>query len=158
MLPEGSAFPYDFGFIPSTLGEDGDPLDVLVLMDAPAPVGCVLTVRLIGVIEAKQRDKDKEWIENDRLLAIATHAHEHGDIKHLSDLPPRLLDEIEAFFGNYNALHGKERTRRPLGSEEGCKARPRRRWQIQQAVGPVGRHMRSPEAAFGMGPTSTRHM
>ena len=108
ILPEGSSFPYDFGFIPSTLGEDGDPLDVLVLMDAPAPVGCVLSVRLIGVIEARQREKDGDWVENDRLLAIATHAHAHSYIKHISGLPPQFLDEIEAFFRNYNAQNGKE--------------------------------------------------
>ncbi len=48
-LPEGMMFPFDFGFIPSTLGEDGDPVDVLVLMDEPAHVGCLLDVRIIGV-------------------------------------------------------------------------------------------------------------
>jgi inorganic pyrophosphatase len=108
VLPEGSTFPYDFGFVPSTLGQDGDPLDVLVLMDEPAPVGCVLSVRLVGVIEAKQRETKGEWIENDRLLAIATHAHEHSDVRHIDDLRPEMLDEIEAFFENYNKLHGKE--------------------------------------------------
>src|ERR1700746_1632268 len=101
VLPEGMSFPYDFGFIPSTLGEDGDPLDVLVLLDAPVPVGCVLTIRLIGVIEAKQREMGGPWIRNDRLLAIATHAHTHGHVAKLNDLRPRLLDEIESFFENY---------------------------------------------------------
>ena len=108
VMPEGSVFPYDFGFIPSTVGEDGDPLDVLVFMDSSVPVGCVLTVRLIGVIEAKQREKGGEWIRNDRLLAVASHAHTHAHISHLDDLRPRLLDEIEAFFCQYNELHGKE--------------------------------------------------
>ncbi len=108
VLPEGSSFPYDFGFIPSTVGEDGDPLDVLVFMDAPVPVGCVLTIRLIGVIEAKQRKKGEAWIRNDRLLAVATHAHTHGHIADLDDLRPHLLDEIELFFRNYNELNGKE--------------------------------------------------
>jgi inorganic pyrophosphatase len=108
VMPEGSSFPYDFGFIPSTLGEDGDPLDVLVFMDAPVPVGCVLSIRLIGVIEAKQRDKGQDWITNDRLLAVATHAHTHAHVKSLDDLRPRLIDEIEAFFENYNRLNGKE--------------------------------------------------
>jgi inorganic pyrophosphatase len=55
LLTEGMFFPFDFGFIPSTLGEDGDPLDILVLMDAPAHVGCLLEVRLIGIICAQQR-------------------------------------------------------------------------------------------------------
>ena len=108
ILPQGSWFPYDFGFIPSTLAEDGDPLDVLVFMDAPVPVGCVLTIRLIGVIEAKQRDKGGSWIRNDRLLAVATHAHTHAHVETLNDLRPHLLDEIEAFFETYNALKGKE--------------------------------------------------
>src|SRR3984893_11401569 len=56
LLPEGLAFPYDFGFIPSTLGDDGDPLDVMVVMDEPAHVGCLLDVRLVGVIEAEQTE------------------------------------------------------------------------------------------------------
>jgi inorganic pyrophosphatase len=47
LLPDGMVFPYDFGFIPSTLGEDEDPLDVIVLMDEPAHVGCLLDVRII---------------------------------------------------------------------------------------------------------------
>ena len=108
VMPEGSTFPYDFGFIPSTLGQDGDPLDVLVFLDAPVPVGCVISARLIGVIEAKQRKKGADWIQNDRLLAVATHAHTHAHVKCLDDLRPRLLDEIEAFFESYNRLNGKE--------------------------------------------------
>jgi inorganic pyrophosphatase len=108
VMPQGSSFPYDFGFIPSTLAEDGDPLDVLVFMDAPVPVGCVLTIRLIGVIEAKQRNKGESWIRNDRLLAVATHAHTHAHVETLDDLRPRLLDEIETFFETYNTLNGKE--------------------------------------------------
>lgn len=108
VMPEGISFPYDFGFIPSTLGEDGDPLDVLVLMDAPAPVGCVISVKLIGVIEAKQREASGEWVENDRLLAVATHAHEHSEVKRIDDLRPQMVSEIGAFFENYNRLRGKE--------------------------------------------------
>jgi inorganic pyrophosphatase len=54
LLPAGMTFPFDFGFVPSTLGDDGDPLDVMVLMDAPAHVGCLMDIRIIGVIEAKQ--------------------------------------------------------------------------------------------------------
>jgi inorganic pyrophosphatase len=50
-LPSGMVFPYDFGFVPQTLADDGDPLDVLVLMDMPAFPGCAVVARLIGVIE-----------------------------------------------------------------------------------------------------------
>jgi inorganic pyrophosphatase len=59
VLPAGMAFPYDFGFVPSTLADDGDPLDVLVLMDEPAFAGCKLTCRIVGVIEGEQGDKKK---------------------------------------------------------------------------------------------------
>ena len=53
VLPEGMSFPYDFGMIPSTKGADGDPLDILLLLDAPAFPGCVVEARLVGVIEAE---------------------------------------------------------------------------------------------------------
>src|SRR5205085_2446067 len=59
VLPEGMSFPYDFGFLPATLGEDGDPLDVLLLMDQPAFCGCVVPARMIGVIEAEQTERDE---------------------------------------------------------------------------------------------------
>jgi inorganic pyrophosphatase len=104
VMPEGTTFPYDFGFIPSTVAEDGDPLDVLVFLDAPVVVGCVLTVRLIGVIEAKQRKQGEQWIRNDRLLAVATHAHTHQHVETVDNLRPHLVDEIEASFRHYNEM------------------------------------------------------
>ena len=60
VLPAGMTFPYDFGFVPSTKADDGDPVDVLVLMDEPAFPGCVLSCRPIGVIEGEQGDKEKK--------------------------------------------------------------------------------------------------
>src|SRR5437588_10077329 len=59
VLPAGMAFPYDFGFVPSTRAEDGDPVDVLVLMDEPAFEGCVVACRPIGVIEGEQKEGEK---------------------------------------------------------------------------------------------------
>ncbi len=108
VLPLGSTFPYDFGFIPSTRAADGDPLDVLLLVDEPAPVGCVLQVRLLGVIEADQRELDGRWVRNDRLIAAGIDAHLHADIRSIRQCPKRMLDEIEAFFEHYNRLGGKE--------------------------------------------------
>src|ERR1700741_2006203 len=68
VLPEGMVFPYDFGFIPSPIGEGGAPLDVLVLMDAPVVPGCVIRGRLIGALKARQREKgNSDWVRNDRL-------------------------------------------------------------------------------------------
>src|SRR5690349_13619163 len=55
-LPAGAVFPYDFGFVPSTLGDDGDPLDVLVLLETATFPGCIVHVRLIGVIDGRQRE------------------------------------------------------------------------------------------------------
>jgi len=70
VLPAGAVFPFDFGFVPSTRAEDGDPLDVLVLMDAPVFPGCVVPSRLVGVIEA-ERTEDGKTERNDRVLAVA---------------------------------------------------------------------------------------
>ena len=108
VLPEGMVFPYDFGFIPSTLGDDGDPLDVLVLMEAPVVPGCVIRARLVGAIEAKQKEKDAGWTKNDRLVAVATHAQTYQKAKTFSDLRPHLVDEIIEFFVAYNKLRNRK--------------------------------------------------
>ncbi|WP_298961802.1 inorganic diphosphatase [uncultured Methylobacterium sp.] len=108
VLPEGMSFPYDFGLIPSTTGADGDPLDILLLLDAPAFPGCVLEVRLVGVIEAEQREADGTWERNDRLIGVAAKARTHAHIEALSDLRPGMLDEVEAFFAHYNRLAGRD--------------------------------------------------
>jgi inorganic pyrophosphatase len=107
LLPEGMIFPFDFGFIPSTLGEDGDPLDVLVLMDEPAHVGCLLDIRIIGVIEADQTENGKTET-NHRLLAAAIHSYSYDNVNSIDQLKPSLLDQLEAFFVSYNKLRGKE--------------------------------------------------
>src|SRR6266576_5353712 len=108
VLPEGMVFPYDFGFIPSTLGEDGDPLDILVLMEASVIPGCVVRARLVGAIEAEQKGQSGSWIRNDRLIAVATHAQTHDSAQKLSDLRPHLLDEIKEFFVTYNKLRDRK--------------------------------------------------
>src|SRR4028119_2143117 len=79
VLPAGAVFPFDFGFVPATRGGDGDPLDVLVLMDEPAFVGCLVPARLIGVIEAEQTERDGETARNDRLIAVAANSHAHKE-------------------------------------------------------------------------------
>ncbi len=106
-LPAGSNFPFDFGFIPSTRCDDGDPLDILILMDAPAFPGTIVDVRLLGVIEAEQTEGGKA-IRNDRLIAMAEGSTERGDPRRLRDLPSSLLDQIESFFVSYNELKGRE--------------------------------------------------
>ena len=108
VLPRGMILPYDFGFIPSTKGDDGDPLDILLLLDDSAPMGCVIRTRVVGAIEAEQSDDDKGWTQNDRLIGVATHAHLHGNVKSLKEINPRILDEIEAFFTQYNQMQNKK--------------------------------------------------
>jgi inorganic pyrophosphatase len=107
VLPAGMAFPFDFGFVPETRAEDGDPLDVLVLTDAPLPVGCALDVRLVGVLEVEQREEDGAVVRNDRLIGVAAESTTHRKTQDLRDISPTLLDEIEAFFHQYNQLEGK---------------------------------------------------
>jgi len=107
VLPAGMAFPYDFGFVPSTIADDGDPVDVLVLMDEPAFPGCLLKCRIIGIIEGEQKNKnDKE--RNDRIVAVERDNHSFADIKHINDLGEAFLKELEEFFVNYHQLTGKE--------------------------------------------------
>jgi inorganic pyrophosphatase len=113
VLPAGAVFPFDFGFIPSTLGGDGDPIDVLLLMDEPAFPGCLVPSRLVAVIEAEQTERDGETTRNDRLIAVAADSHTHRSVRTLADISPVLLDEIEHFFISYNQIKGK--TFKPLG-------------------------------------------
>jgi inorganic pyrophosphatase len=108
VLGEGLAFPHDFGFVPSTFGDDGDPLDVLLFLDYGVPPPTVATARMIGVLEVRQRTDGERWIRNDRFFAVATHAHAHQHLKTLADLRPHLVDEVEAFFVHYARLNGKE--------------------------------------------------
>jgi inorganic pyrophosphatase len=113
VLPAGATFPYDFGFVPSTLGEDGDPLDVLTLMDDPAFVGCLVPTRLLGVIEAEQTERSGETMRNDRLIAVAAASITHRGLKSLGTLDKNLVDQIEHFFVSYNQIKGKQF--KPLG-------------------------------------------
>ena len=107
-LPSGMVFPYDFGFVPQTLADDGDPLDVLVLMDTPAFPGCAVVARLIGVIEGVQIVPKMDPRRNDRLVAVAETTHMYAKFSRLKDMPKQALREIEEFFVNYHKLQGKK--------------------------------------------------
>lgn len=100
VLPAGMIFPYDFGFVPSTKAEDGDPLDVLILMDAPAFPGCLVEARLIGALEGQQVQSGKKR-RNDRLIAVAAESQTHSHVNDLGDLNSNLVDEMVHFFENY---------------------------------------------------------
>jgi inorganic pyrophosphatase len=107
VLPAGMEFPYDFGFVPSTLAEDGDPTDVLVLMDEPAFPGCLLQCRLVGILEGEQGKKKKRE-RNDRIVAIEKENHSFADVLHVKDLGKTFLEELEDFFVNYHELSGEK--------------------------------------------------
>lgn len=107
VLPAGMVFPYDFGFLPQTRAGDGDPIDVLLLMDEPAFPGCSVQARLIGVIEGEQID-GKKRIRNDRLVAVAEANHIYAKVRKLKDLPADWIRELQDFFVNYHGLEGKK--------------------------------------------------
>jgi inorganic pyrophosphatase len=108
VLPAGMAFPYDFGFIPSTIAEDGDPTDVLVLMDEPAFPGCLLRCRLIGIIEGQEEGDKKKVERNDRVVAVEEANHSYAHVKHIKNLGKEFVEELEEFFVNYHELSGKK--------------------------------------------------
>ena len=120
VLPFGSSFPFDFGFVPSTSGEDGDPVDALVLMDEATFPGCVISARLIGVLEAKQTEKGKT-VRNDRLVAVVETELNPPAFHKLSELGRQRLEEIEHFFVSYNEMEG--RRFEPLGRQGPTRAR-----------------------------------
>ena len=95
ILPPGAVFPYDFGSIPGTRAEDGDALDVLVLHLARAFPGCLVTVRLIGVLHAEQRERGK-LLRNDRLIGVADTPVNPARLGELSELDAEELRAIEA--------------------------------------------------------------
>ena len=109
-------YPGDYGFIPSTLSLDGDPLDVLVLVDAPSFPGCLMTVRPIGMLEMIDQGK-----EDEKILAVGTNNPIFKNIDDYGQLYPHLLLEIEHFFTVYKELEAK--STKILGWQNAAKAR-----------------------------------
>jgi inorganic pyrophosphatase len=121
VLPEGFTFPFDFGFVPSTLAEDGDALDVLVLMDEPAHVGCILPVRIIGAIRTKQTEKG-QTIRNDRLVAVALRSLQYEEVRSMSDLRGSFVDQVSDFLALYNKdSEKKDEVEGTVGPDEAVK-------------------------------------
>ncbi len=121
-LPLGCTFPFDFGFIPGTLGEDGDPLDVLVIANGYTLPGCLLQCRIAGILEAEQTEEDGKKLRNDRLIGISNASRMYENITNIAGLDKSLLSDIENFFVNYNMQEGRKFT--PLGwgdAEKGLK-------------------------------------
>ena len=107
-LYSSTMYPGDYGFIPQTLAEDGDPSDILVMVNEPTFSGCLIEARIVGIF--KMRDKG----QNDyKLLAVPNKDPLFGDILKLEDVPHHFLREVEHFFSTYKQLEGV--TIEPLG-------------------------------------------
>lgn len=122
LLPAGMSFPVDFGFVPGTRAEDGAPLDIMILHDEPLPMGVMVEVRSIGVIEAQQSEDDKTS-RNDRLLGVAKESLSYAATKAVEDLAPGFLETLTSFWSQYEALRGVGFT--IIGVENGGKAAQR---------------------------------
>jgi len=95
-------YPYDYGFVPNTLADDGDPLDGMVIMDQPTFPGCIIPARPIGMlimIDGGDRDE--------KILCVPAKDPRYADVKSLSDIAPHRLDEIAEFFRSYKNLEKK---------------------------------------------------
>ena len=112
LLPLGQAFPFDFGFLPSTLGGDGDPLDVLLIGQEPSPVGCIVLGKIIAVLEGKQMEHGKSE-RNDRIIAIPLEGKSRKPMMPAPRIDRALEKAITGFFVSYNTLQGKKFV--PLG-------------------------------------------
>lgn len=109
ILPEGFAFPFDFGFLPGTRAEDGDPLDVMLIAEAGTATGCLVPARLLGILEAEENKAGKKKpVRNDRILAVPLASRQYADLTDLKQVPQALREQIEYFLTSYGVLEGKE--------------------------------------------------
>lgn len=108
ILPAGLAFPFDFGMIPGTKGEDGDPLDIIVIDEQGTFPGCLIDCRIIGAFQAEQTERDGRQMRNDRLVGVPNVSQLFSEVNTLTDLPDALLNQLEHFFKNYNEQAGKQ--------------------------------------------------
>ena len=95
-------YPGDYGFVPRTLHEDGDPLDIIVRIDEPTFTGCQIAARPIGVLKMLDRGEP-----DDKILAVPAADPLHGEMFDIADLPQHYLNEVEHFFQIYKDLEGK---------------------------------------------------
>jgi inorganic pyrophosphatase len=106
-LSAGLTYPYDWGFVPSTEAEDGDPLDVFMIHDVATYPGPILRCKPIGVLEVVQIKKDKKE-RNDRIFAVPDRSPFEGDLQDVRRLPARAVEELEKFFEATDALEDKK--------------------------------------------------
>jgi inorganic pyrophosphatase len=107
ILPAGLVFPFDFGMIPGTQGEDGDPLDIIVIAESATFPGCLIDRRIIGALKAEQTERDGKTLRNDRFLGVPMVPQLFPDVNKLDQLPESIINQLEHFFRNYNEQAGK---------------------------------------------------
>ncbi len=107
-LGAGVSYPYDFGFVPGTLAEDGDPLDAMVLADFGAYPGVVVSCKILGVVKLSQKEKGGERTRNDRLLLVPICSPHVDRLDGPDDIPKRTRKELEEFFIEVDELTGKD--------------------------------------------------
>lgn len=105
-LLTGLTYPHDWGFVPSTKADDGDPIDVMVVHDGTTFPGIVLPCRLIGVLQIEQTSKGKRE-RNDRLFAVPRRSHSEQALHHVRDLSAPVRQELEKFFAATDELEKK---------------------------------------------------
>jgi inorganic pyrophosphatase len=122
ILPEGTHFPMHFGFIPQTKAADGDPVDVLVMMEAPSYPGIWIECRMLGVVEGEQTERDGKIIRNDRLIAVPVVAKGLSDLHTIKDINQAMLKQLTSFFSYYNYMDKKKfnvlRVRGPVAGKK----------------------------------------
>lgn len=106
-LPLGMVFPLDFAFVPSTLAGDGDPFDLLILPEASLPVGSIVKVRILGILEAEQFKANKRPRRNDRVIARLVESRLFAKIEHIEQLGETFVEELSTFFSTYKRLRGQ---------------------------------------------------
>ena len=105
-LLTGLTYPHDWGFVPSTKGDDGDPLDVMVIHDATTFPGIVLTCEIIGTLQIEQKSKGKAE-RNDRLFAVPRRSHSELGLNDVRELSKPVQQELEKFFIATDELEDK---------------------------------------------------
>lgn len=104
-LPKGYFFDFNFGFIPNTRAEDGDPLDVIVYSSEHSPSGSLIECRVIGALIAEQK-KDGKRVRNDRIISVPAGIKMYNSLKNARDIDKRVLEQYEHFFESYENYRG----------------------------------------------------
>ena len=115
LLHSAVQFPGDYGFLPRTLGDDGDPLDVLVIMTMPVFTGCLVEVRPVGIFHLVDRQANDE-----KIIAVPINDPFASEIQDIGDLRAHSLREIEHFFEVYKDLEGARVRSRGFEGRQGA--------------------------------------